>query len=265
MQLPVALAVATGPTLADWLTAWGSVVTGVGAVIAVGVTVWLARRDRRLSNDERTEDRRRYEAQLAEERERAARDRDDAERRLREERALAAQVRRQDRQQESASGLLAAIAGLMPLIDAVPNLRGDPEWTRGERPAKETGPRWLECDQALRALRYAADVHMAGLGDERAAGQYRMLVHLAQTAAGGVPRELRARAGQDLRRYALFVQASLVAVSKHGQGIDPGVPECPQLKRMPVNDAPWHPANPVPEWNDAVEREPGDLFYHPAD
>jgi len=36
MQLPFAQTAAAGPTLADWLTAWGSVITGVGAVIAVG-------------------------------------------------------------------------------------------------------------------------------------------------------------------------------------------------------------------------------------
>jgi len=153
----------------------------------------------------------------------------------------------------------------MPYIDAVPNLRGDPEWKPGEQPAKETGLRGPDCDQALRTLRDAADVHTAGLGDERAARQYRMLVHLVQTAACGVPRDLRVRAGQDLRRYALFVQASLAAVSKHGQSIDPGIPECPQLKQMPVHDTPWHPANPVPEWVEAIAREPGDPFYHPAD
>jgi hypothetical protein len=265
MQHAVAPALAAGPALTDWLTAWGSVVTGAGAVIAVGVTIWLARRDRQRSDRERAEDRKRYEAQLAEERERAARDREDAERRLREERAHAAQVRHRDRQQASVSGLLTPIAGLLPLIDVVPNLHGDLEWKPGERPARETGPRWLECDQALLALRHAADVQLAGLGDKRAAGQYRMLVHLAQTAARGVPRDLRARAGQDLRRYALFVQASLAAVSEDGKSIDPGAPDFPLLRRMPVNDTPWHPANPVPGWNDAIAQEPGDPFYRPAD
>ena len=163
------------------------------------------------------------------------------------------------------SGLLTAIAELMPYFDVVPNLYKDPEWKPGERPAKETGPRWLECDRVLRALRHAADVQVAGLGDERAAGQCRMLVHLAQSAAHGVPRDLRARAGQDLRRYALFVQVSLAAVREDGQGVDPGAPEAPLLRRMPAHDPPWHPANPVPRWNDAVAREPDDPFYHPAD
>jgi hypothetical protein len=256
---------AAAPSAADWLTAWGSVVTGAGAIVAVGVTVWLARRDRRRSDRERAGDRERYEVQLAEERERAKRDREDAERRLRDERAHAERVRRRDRQQASAGALLAAIAALMPFMDTVPNLYRDPEWKPGERPAKETGPRWLECDQALRALRYAADVHLAGLGEERAFRQYRTLVHLAQTAAGGVPRDLRVRAAQDLRRYALFVQASVTAVSEEGQSVDPGKPEFPLLTRMPVHDTPWHPTNPVPGWTDAIAAEPGDPFYHPAD
>ena len=71
-------------------------------------------------------------------------------------------MRRRDRQQASAGGLLAAIAALIPFVEAVPNLYRDPEWKPGERPAKETGPRGLECNQALRALCYTANVLFEG-------------------------------------------------------------------------------------------------------
>ena len=139
MHFPLLLAMAAAPSAADWLTAWGSVATGTGAVIAVGVTVWLARRDRQHSDRERADDRKRYEAQLAEEREGAKQDRQDAERRLREERAHAELLRRRDRQQASAGGLLAAIAGLMPFIDVAPNLYGDPEWKPASGPRRRPG------------------------------------------------------------------------------------------------------------------------------
>jgi len=112
------------PNLADWLGAWGSVVTGVGAIVAVFVTMRLASRDRKRSENARIDDLDRHERELGGERDRAARDREDAERRFREEverserqvrdeRADAERVRRRDRQQESVAGLLGAIAGGM--------------------------------------------------------------------------------------------------------------------------------------------------------
>lgn len=260
---------------ADWLGAWGSVVTGVAAIVAVFVTVWLASRDRKRAESARIDDLARHEREMAEERDRAARDRADAERRfaveverserqVRDERDYAENVRRREGRQASVAGLLGAIAGLMPYLDAVPNLYGDPGWKPGQQPAKETGPRWLECQEAMRSLRYGADVQSIGLGDDRAAEQVRMLVHLVQTAAGGVPADLRVRASCDLRRYALWVRVSLENLSNTGQSLDPGAPEVPVLTRMPPHDSPWDPSTGSEAWNLAVQREPGDPFYLPA-
>ncbi len=90
-----------------------------------------------------------------------------------------------------------------------------------------------------------------------------MLVYLAQGAARGVPRDLRVRAGQDLRRYAIFVRLSLESVSEAGEGLDPGAPACPVLERMPAHDSPWHPSKPACGWDEAIAREPDDPFYQP--
>ncbi|HEV2373424.1 MAG TPA: hypothetical protein VGS19_14775 [Streptosporangiaceae bacterium] len=250
----------------EWLTAWGSVATGVGALVAVGVTVWLARRDRQRNEASRRQDLARHESELAEERTRAAQDRADAERRLREEREFAEVLRRTERQRECVAGLLGAIGGLMPYWDAVPNLYGDPDWKPGEQPTREIAPyRQMECREVLRALKLAVDTQLVGLGDERAAEQCRMLAHLAQTAARGVPRDLRVRAGQDLRRYAIFVRTSLGNLIEAGQSLDPGAPQFPLLKRMPVHDTPWHPTSAAPGWTEAIRQEPDDPFYGPAD
>jgi len=246
--------VSSGRGLADWLIAWGTVGLGVVTVLGLGVTMFLARAARLSAA-----------RALADERERARGDREDAERRLRDERAHAELVRRRDRQQESVAGLLGAIASLMPFWEAVPNLYRDPEWKQGELPARERDPwRRKECEDALRALRYAADAQLSGLGAARAAEQFRMLVYLAQGAARGVPRDLRVRAGQDLRRYAIFVRLSLEGLSDAGEGLDPGVPACPVLERMPVHDTPWYPSKVAPGWAEAVAREPDDPFYQPA-
>jgi hypothetical protein len=259
----------------DWLAAWGSVVTGVAAIVAVFVTVWLAGRDRERTEGARNDDLARHNREMTVERDRAARDRADAERRfaveverserqVRDERDYAENVRRREGRQASAAGLLGAIAGLMPYLDAVPNLYRDPEWKPGQQPAKETGPRWLECQEAVRSLWYAADVQAIGLGDDRAAEQVRTLVHLVQTAAAGMPADLRIRASYDLRRYALWVRVSLENLSNTGQSLDPGAPEVPVLTRMPPHDPPWHPSTGSEAWKLAVQREPGDPFYLPA-
>lgn len=49
-----------------------------------------------------------------------------------------------------------------------------------------------------------------------------------------------------------------------GQSLDPGVPQWPDLRRLPVDDPPWQPSIPSQAWQLAILREPGDPAYLPA-
>lgn len=285
---PSALA-AGSPSAADWMTAWGTLFTAIGALIAVAVTVWLAARDRRDGENARKQERVRHDRELAEERERSARDRDDAERRLKEERAYAEVLRRSDRQEASVGGLLDRIAGLMPFWSAVPGLYQEISLARmptsavmwwlptlgGPLAEQETKsqdarnaarlPILMQAWEAVRSLSRGGHSEIWGLADARAAEQYRKLVHLVKTAAAGhIPDDLRKRAGQDLRRYAIWVRVSLENLTETGQSLDPGIPPWPDLTRMPVHDTPWQPSNPSQAWQLAILQEPGDPAYLPA-
>jgi hypothetical protein len=253
---------ADGSAVAGWLTAWGTVATAVGAVIAVAVTVALARRDRR-----------RHASEMKEEFKRADRDRADAEQRfqeevsrsekqVREEREYADAVRRHERQQESLARLLATIADLMPWWDEVPNLYSDPNPMSRSQIQRA---RWAECAEAIRSLRSAVHAQLAWVSDARAAEQCRTLAHLVQTASRGIPGEVRERTAQDLRRYAIYVRVSLERVSNGEESLDPGSPDVPVLGRASSQTAPWCPENAPFEWTEAIRQEPGDPSYQPAD
>jgi hypothetical protein len=261
-----------GPSLADWMTAWGTLATAVGALVAVWVTVHLAAKDRRVSEKARTEDLERYKQGLAEERDRSARDRADAERRLTEERVYAEELRRRDRREASVGGLLSRIAGLMPFFDVVPGLNlaadlaslPDPLGFPGGR-SSARAPKLLEAREAVRWLSHGGHAEVWGLGDARAASQYRKLVHLVDTAVGeNLPDDLYERAGRDLRRYGLWVRISLESLIETGQSLDPGIHAWPDLMRIPLDDAPWQPSNVAEAWRPAILQEPGDMAYLPA-
>jgi hypothetical protein len=230
-------------------------------MVAVAVTVVLARRDRQSHTRELNEQLRRADQDREAAKQRFQEEVERSERQVREERQDADRVRRDERQQESLARLLEAIAELMPWWDEVPNLYSDA--TPMSRSQVQRA-RWGECIEAVRSLRSAVHAQLAWVADARAAEQCRRLAHLVQAASRGVPGDVRARTGQDLRRYAIFVQVSLEHVAAGKESLDPGAPEAPLLGRMPVNDTPWYPTNTPPEWAETIRREPGDPSYLPA-
>ena len=120
----------------------------------------------------------------------------------------------------------------------------------------------LEAQGAVQSLAFGKHSEVSGLGDARAARQYSDLVHLVQTATGeSIPEDLRKRAGIDLCRYALWVRVSLENLIVTGESLEPGVPACPNLTRMPVHDTPWNPSTPLEAWVEAIKQQPGDPFF----
>jgi hypothetical protein len=269
---------AAGPSAADWLTAWGTLGTAVFAVAAVVVTIVLAARDRRDARLLRIEDQKNHELELGEERlrfarelgeeqERSLRDREDAERRLRDERAFAEDMRLRERREAAVGALLGRIAVLLPHCIQVPGLwrtlaiAEAGEQSRFPIVGSPVGP-LLETQGAAESLAYGKHSEVWGLADARAARQYADLVHLVQTATGeSIPEDLRKRAGIDLCRYALWVRVSLESLIATGESLDPGIPACPNLTRMPVHDTPWSPSVPAEAWVEAIKQQPGDPFF----
>lgn len=120
-------ATASGPSLADWLTAGGTVLLALITAITLIATVRITRADRRHDAKIRAEDRAEAKQVLDEERARAEQDRADAALRLREEREIAHQrlqderdyaenTRRRERQADNAQVLIQRIAVLQPYL-----------------------------------------------------------------------------------------------------------------------------------------------------
>ena len=91
--------------------------------------------------------------------------------------------RRRDRQQDSAQRLLGRVAGIVPYFPLIPGVFQSRSAPFGNLPFN---PRALECLNAVRALEAGMYSDMAGLGDARAADQYRQLVRRVLAAAPGV-------------------------------------------------------------------------------
>lgn len=83
------------PTVADWLIAYGTIGLALITLVTLVATVMITRADRNIESK-----------RLAEERQRGAQDRDDADRRLREERDAADQRLREERERRSEPELL---------------------------------------------------------------------------------------------------------------------------------------------------------------
>ncbi len=148
---------ASGPNLADWLAATGTVGLALVTVITLIATVRIASVDRRHDDEVRAQDRRDAEGRLLEERQAA-------DQRLREERNHAEDVRRQERRVDSAIVLLERIARIMPLLGDLP-CRGGLDAARKS-----------ECDDAVLTLGSGVHTHAALVGQETLAQQYRNVV-----------------------------------------------------------------------------------------
>ncbi len=254
MSLPEAILItspvaASGPNLADWLTATGTVGLALVTVITLIATVRIASVDRRHDDEVRGQDRRDAEGRLLEERQAA-------DQRLREERNHAEDVRRQERRVDSAIVLLERIARIMPLL-------GDLPYRGGLDAARKS-----ECDDAVLTLGSGVHTHAALVGQETLAQQYRNVVSFVDAVwtakwaeePGGDDLELL---GAQLRRYAMFVRLSLERFITRGEVLDTGKPYYPKLVREPGDESLWSP-DPEPDgWYVALAHDPHDPSYVP--
>jgi hypothetical protein len=143
--LAAATATPSRPSLADWLTAGGTVLLALITAITLIATGRITRADRRNNDKIRAEDRAEAKKVIDEERARAAQDRADAAQRLQDERDHAENTRRRERQADNAYMLIQRVAALRPYFDTVPGT-----WIRRDRGAggQAPGVRLQHCRRA---------------------------------------------------------------------------------------------------------------------
>ena len=135
-------------------------------------------------------------------------------------------ARRRDRQQDSAQRLLGRIAGIIPYIRLIP---GASLWSSAPPGHPAYDPRAMECLHAVRALEAGMYADTTGLGDSRAADQYRELVRRVLAAASGVEEGMGEQTSKALHLCALFVRESLESLIESGQS-NPGQTSFPSLE-----------------------------------
>jgi hypothetical protein len=162
-------------------------------------------------------------------------------------------ARRRERQQDSAQRLLGLIAGIMPHFSLIPGLFQSSSTPPGH-PAYNRHA--MESLNAVRALQVGMYAEVAGLGDARAADQYRELVRRVMDAAPGVDEGMGERTSENLRHCALFVRESLENLIKHGQSY-PGQVSSPSRAGPSGRQVPERPG-PAD-----VHAEPGDRLDGP--
>jgi hypothetical protein len=294
MPLPLALTVAPaaagGSTLTDSLSAVGTVVLALAAVVILMVTMKSSKAERRREEKSYAEDRRQAERGIAAERTRAEQERADADRRLREEREAAdqrlrdereyaervrrherehaEQIRLHDRRVVAVAGLLERIARAQMHFSVMPGLStgaSTSSYRADQRDVPVTGESRQEALDAIFALQHGCWTEAAMLGAPGGVDQYRKLVHLVVSAAEGVvPSQYRERVSIDLNRYAAFVRCSLRSLVDSGKILDPGYPPYPALTRE-ASEAPWSPQyGPPGYWEEIQQTDPYDPQYRPA-
>jgi len=132
-------------------------------------------------------------------------------------------ARRRDRQQDSAQRLLGHVAGIVWYFRLIPGIY---QWVTTDL---LNNPRALGCLNAVRALETGMYADISGLGDARAAGQYRQLVSHVLAVAPGVDEGMGERTSKALRRSAVFVRESLQNLIEYGQSL-PGQTSFPSLE-----------------------------------
>jgi hypothetical protein len=265
-------ATASGPSLADWLTAGGTVLLALITAITLIATVRITKADRRHDTKIRAEDRAEAKKVLDGEHARAEHDRADAAQRLDEERELARQrlqderdhaekTRRRERQADNAYMLIQRIAAVLPYLDNVPGT-----WIRRDRQAggRAPGVRYLgeeECRAAVDTLRQGAWAETIMLGRDHAADEaaarYRCLAKLIESLARSqqAAKPERERDVRTVRNYARWVRISLGMLAEDGSvpQIHGGSAQSPLLglADMPA----WLPDPLPPGWLDEQDEE----------
>jgi hypothetical protein len=132
------------------------------------------------------------------------------------DRRKAETTRRRDRQQDSAQRLLGRIAGIVPYFGLIPGIFQSSSTQPGHR---AYNPRAVAALNAVRALEAGMYADMTGLGDARAADQYRELVRRVMAAAPGVDEDMGEHTSEALRLCAVFVRESLENLLDGGQSL----------------------------------------------
>lgn len=167
------------------------------------------------------------------------------------DRRRADRERRRERQQDAARRLLTLISQLIPHMWLVPAVHFS---YSAYGPAAGISPLSPQVAAAAYELEYGAHAEVAGIGDARAAQQYRKLARLVMNAADGIPGADGRRIAGDLLRYALFVRVSLENVIENGQSLDPGNSDAPRLDRPKEDTDLWEPEHKPTSWLEAVKR-----------
>lgn len=219
----------SGPAITDWLTGVGTIALALATVLTLIVTVYIT-----------TTDRRRADKRLVQE----------------------AKLRRKERRDDAAMGLIGRTAAVIPYVLMIPAALH-----------RDCGPETDMVRQAIRALEYGAHTDVLAIDDERAADQYRNLASLSSwVASNDISQQVPADTEQsdiadgyvnyadrvpvDLLSYAFFVRMSLENLVQTGQSLDPGEPACPDL--TPDRYGPrriWQPANPPPGWRKIIPKD----------
>jgi hypothetical protein len=266
----------------DPLTGWATVALGAVALATLVYTLATAKRDRgdadRRLKEQHDFDDRRAQRDRADAEARLVEERKASDQRLESERAHMEQVRQRERQQDSGTRLLGYIANLLPLMGHVPYvfIRSGSTQTSGVRGDQAD----VECELLVQRLQLGGFADLPGLRNAQATEQYRILVHLALTAArgehhrdddtGDTARKRAANlAALDLSRYATFVRLSLEHLIEHGESLNPGDGGAgitfPMFTRRPGDGSAWSPSNVPQGWQNAVSRDnPNDPQYRAA-
>lgn len=266
--------IADPPNWTDKLSAWSSVLASVFALIAIGITVWFAVRDRRRSEALRREDLAAAAQAATEADQRLREEREAADRRLIAERADWDRRQVRDWQAAATLSLLERIARLEPFINHLST------W---QNPNLDMGATGSEARKAALAaidhLQQGAYSDALALGSEQGATLYRELVALVvsvQPTLDGFARqdpqpavsEAARLCSLHVRRYSRYVRLWLCQLIDEGQ-----IPERAVRPFPPTVDAPvlggtlsgmvWTPVEvPVGWWED-TRTDPDDPAFTP--
>lgn len=271
---------ADAPKLTDELTAWGTVGLAAVTVVALIVTIVLARRDRNDARERLEAEQRRAEADRADSDRRLREEREAADQRLRDERALADLRQVRERQIANASALIQRISTLVPHIEVAAH----PPMID---PRQKTSAQ-AECDLAIRSLQEGARTEALALSNPAATKLYMTLTHLVVSArsgkwveqlterAGGhlVPEQrtaARDRVARDLRNFARYVRlwiAALIDGAEIPEDVlgpfeSAGSPLVPILGAESHSPG-WAPQSFPPRWNEDQQVDPDDPQFRPA-
>lgn len=270
------------PKWTDVWSAYGTVGAAAFAVLAVGVTIWLAHRDRKNSERLRQQDAAAAAAQRAEDLARATQDRLEADQRLRDERVDADRRLREEREdRDRRQARDSQIAAARALLNRLASFHVNQDMLLW--PSSKNVEDW---SLRLRAERSVIDDLRAGaysealaLGSPQGLALYRNLVSLVVSVRDTLGRYVdEAEMGGDelqdvadaiapnLRRYARYVRLWISQIVESGTIPDDAVGPDGMPADMPIlgDFSPvWTPRILPPGWTEDVATDPNDPQFAP--